>query len=103
MSQTIAAIYESGIFRPLTPLQLEDQTRVELEVRALNRAELSHNDERQQIIAAMANAGLLANSPALSFTNEEIASEEEEEELAQLFAGEIPLSEIIIEERREGW
>jgi hypothetical protein len=45
----------------------------------------------------------LANAPAPSPIPEEPISEEEEEELAQIFAGEKPLSEIIIEERREGW
>jgi len=103
MNQIVTAIYADGVLRPLTPLALEDQTPVELEVRPVNTTEPAQHDERRRIIEAMARAGLLANNPALSLATEEIVSEEEEEELAQLFAGEKPLSEIIIEERQEGW
>jgi len=101
MSQTITAIYANGVLRPLTPLELEDHTELELEVRSVKSAEPSTHEERRRIIEALANAGLLANAPALY--PEEPASEEEEEELAQLFAGAKPLSEIIIEEREERW
>ena len=103
MSQTITAIYADGVLRPLAPLELENQTQVELEVRPIRNMESANYEERKQIIEAMAKAGLLANTPALSFSSDEIISEEEEEELAQMFTGEKPLSEIIIEERQEGW
>ena len=103
MNQTITAIYANGVLRPLTPLELEDQSQVELEVRSVKSAESTPAEERQRIIEALAQAGLLANAPAPYPIPEEPISEEEEEELAQIFAGEKPLSEIIIEERREGW
>lgn len=103
MNQTITAIYANGVLHPLTPLELEDQTQVELEVRSVKSAKSEPHDERRQIIEALAQAGLLANTPALYPYPEEPVSEQEEEELAQLFAGEKPLSEIIIEEREEGW
>lgn len=102
MGQTIIAIYDNGVLRPLTSLDLEDQTPVELEVRVAKRVKISPDDDRRQIIEAMTNAGLLANTPLLSLASADIAPEEEEE-LAQLFAGEKSLSEIIIDERREGW
>ncbi len=103
MSQTITAVYANGVLRPVMPLELENYTQVELEVRTINTAQAANYEERKQIIEALAKAGLLANTPALSFDLESIVSEAEEEELAQLFAGEKPLSEIIIEERQEGW
>jgi predicted DNA-binding antitoxin AbrB/MazE fold protein len=103
MNQTITAIYANGVLRPLTPLELEDQAQVELEVRSVKSAETAPAEERRRIIEALAQAGLLANAPALYPISEEPVSEEEEEELAQIFAGEKPLSEIIIEERQEGW
>jgi hypothetical protein len=84
-------------------LELEDQSQVELEVRSVKSAESTPAEERQRIIESLARAGLLANAPAPYPIPEEPISEEEEEELAQIFAGEKPLSEIIIEERREGW
>lgn len=103
MNQTITAIYADGVLRPLTPLELEDQTQVELEVRPVKSVESAQSDERRRIIEALAKAGLLANTPALFPYPEEPISEQEQEELAQLFAGEKPLSEIIIEEREERW
>jgi len=103
MNQKITASYSDGALRPLTPLELEDQAQVELEVRSVKSAESRPADERRQIIEALAKAGLLANDPALYPIPEEPVSEEEEEELARFFAGEKPLSEIIIEERQEGW
>ena len=103
MNQTITAIYADGVLRPLTPLELEDQTQVELEVRSVANAKSATDDERRRIIEALAHAGLLANAPALYPIPEGPVSEEEEEELARIFAGEKPLSEIIIEERQEGW
>jgi predicted DNA-binding antitoxin AbrB/MazE fold protein len=103
MSQTITAVYADGVLRPVLPLELENYTQVELEVRPIKNTESANYEERKRIIEAMAKAGLLANTPAISFNVEEIISEEEEEELAQIFAGEKPLSEIIIEERQEGW
>ena len=103
MSQTITAVYADGVLRPVVPLELENYTQVELEVRAIKNTPSANFEERKRIIEAMAKAGLLANTPAISFDAEEIISEEEEEELAQIFAGEKPLSEIIIEERQEGW
>ncbi|MEP7339802.1 MAG: antitoxin family protein [Acidobacteriota bacterium] len=103
MSQTITAVYADGVLRPVLPLELENYTQVELEVRPIKNTESANYEERKRIIEAMAKAGLLANTPSISFNVEEIISEEEEEELAQIFAGEKPLSEIIIEERQEGW
>lgn len=102
MSQTITAIYADGVLRPLVPLALPDQTQVELVVKPAPDL-AACNDERKQIIEALARAGLLANSPSLFPFPDEPISEEEQEELAQVFAGEKPLSEIIIEERQEGW
>ena len=102
MSQTITAIYSDGVLRPLVPLALPDKTKVELVVQPAPDL-TALNEERRRIIEAMAQAGLLANSPSLFPFPDDPISEEEQEELAQVFAGEKPLSEIIIEERAEGW
>jgi predicted DNA-binding antitoxin AbrB/MazE fold protein len=103
MSQTITAVYADGVLRPVVPLELENYTQVELEVREIKNTPSTNFEERKRIIEAMERAGLLANTPAIPFDAKEIVSEEEEGELAQIFAGEKPLSEIIIEERQEGW
>lgn len=102
MSQIVSAIYADGVLRPTTPLNLPELTKVEVEVR--QPPELAAcNDERKQVIEALTKAGLLANKPSLFPFPDDPISEEEQEELAMIFAGEKPLSEIIIEERREGW
>ena len=102
MSQTITAIYADGVLRPLVPLELPEQTQVELEVRPAS-SEAACNHERKQFIEALAQAGLLANEPSLFPFPDEPLSEEEQNDLARIFAGEKPLSQIIIEERQEGW
>ncbi len=103
MSQTITAIYANGVLRPLTPLELPEQTPVEIEVRAVTKVTDEGGEERRRIIEALASAGLLANKPADFPLPESPLSEAEEEELAEIFADEKPLSEIIIEERQEGY
>lgn len=102
MSQTITAIYADGVLRPLAPLALPEQTQVELVLRPASEL-TACNEERRQFIEALALAGLLANTPALFPFPDEPLSEEEQEELGRVLAGEKPLSEIIIEERQEGW
>ena len=41
MSSTVHAIYENGVFRPVEPVTLPDNTRVELEVRLSEERETS--------------------------------------------------------------
>ena len=38
MDQTITAIYENGVLRPLTPLALPEHTEVEISIRPLPSA-----------------------------------------------------------------
>lgn len=102
MSQTITAVYADGVLRPLSPLNLPEETQVELEMRPVASV-AAHNQERKQFIEALAQAGLLANEPSLFPFPEEPLSDEEQQDLARLFAGEKPLSQIIIEERQKGW
>lgn len=102
MSQIVTAIYADGVLRPVVPLELPEQAQVEVEVRPASEAAV-RNDERKQFIEALAQAGLLANDPALFPIPDEPLSEAEQEALGRIFAGEKPLSEIIIEERLAGW
>ncbi len=104
MSQTITAIYADGVLRPLTPLKLPEQTEVVIEVRGIKRPDLDPSDERVRVYYAMVAAGSLANWDTWSTTSAEPPiSDEEQEKLGLLFAEGKPLSEIIIEERQEGW
>lgn len=99
MSQVITAVYSQGVLRPRVPLVLLEEQEVEIEIRPARAAVA----ERRQLIAELSAAGLLANQPADFPLPPAPISEAEELELAELFAGEPPLSELIIEERQQGW
>jgi predicted DNA-binding antitoxin AbrB/MazE fold protein len=100
MSSTILAIYENGVLRPLTPLDLPEQTQVQIEVQQVDLPE-NLQEQRRKIHETLLAAGLskpktFAEAEALAIPAEE---DEEDEELANLFSQGKPLSEIIIEER----
>lgn len=60
MTQTITAVYENGILRPLTPLALPEHSQVEIEVRTIAEEFASARRERARL--ALAAAGLLVTS-----------------------------------------
>ncbi len=99
MSQTITAIYEDGILRPLTPLELPDRTEVRLTVEAAPELlDADVHTQRRQVDMALMAAGLMAPrapaDPALHpLTDEERAA------LSRRIPAGRPLSEIILEER----
>ena len=43
MTTTIDAVYESGVFRPLVPMELPDGEQVKLTVNSFNPAEMERN------------------------------------------------------------
>jgi len=101
MSQTISAIYADGVLRPLTPLELPEQTEVELEVRPALKPATSVLAERIRIHQILVEAGLVVNHQTWQALPEDPISEPEQEELDMAFGNGKPLSEIIIEEREE--
>ncbi|MGH9937463.1 MAG: antitoxin family protein [Blastocatellia bacterium] len=101
MSQIVTAIYADGVLRPLAPLELPEQTKVEIEIRPVPSPENPAFAERIRAHQILVAAGLVVNHQTWQVMPEDPVSEEEQEELDQAFAGEKPLSEIIIEEREE--
>ena len=99
MAETITAIYEQGVLRPLTPLDLPEHSQVEIEVRPITRA-LDVDARREQAWAALEAAGILA--PITPPTRSPM-TDAERRKLAERVAasGGTPLSQIIIEEREE--
>jgi predicted DNA-binding antitoxin AbrB/MazE fold protein len=98
MSQTITAIYENGALWPIAPLDLPEQSQVEIEVKQITAPEAEGLDERSRIHQALVAAGLALEHPV----NPQPAaplSAEERERIGRVFAIGKPLSEIIIEER----
>jgi predicted DNA-binding antitoxin AbrB/MazE fold protein len=101
MSQTITAVYENGVLRPLTPLALPEHARVELAVRPVEEL-TDAATQREQVRRALADAGVLAY-PERAPNAPEPLSSHERKALAQVLAdaGVPPLSTSILEEREE--
>ena len=96
MDETITAIYEQGVLRPLTPLELPEHARVEITIRTPEGAA----EQRRKVEQALRIASPLTASPPRT-PQTPVFSEEARAALAQRIgaAGGMSLSEIIIEER----
>jgi len=95
MTQTITAVYEKGVLRPLQPLHLREGQAVRIRI----LPELSSTDDAA--IRSLVEAGLLTPPPGRS--DVEPLSEQAQRELADRL-GRAPgksLSQIIIEDRGE--
>jgi predicted DNA-binding antitoxin AbrB/MazE fold protein len=102
MIQKIVAIYENGVLRllrPLSPLELDEHSQVEIAVHPVKGTESSeaHRDLVRNILVA---AGLASDVPD-STTNLPAISDARREELAILFSRDGPLSELIRKERED--
>jgi predicted DNA-binding antitoxin AbrB/MazE fold protein len=98
MAQRITAIYEGGILRPLSPLELPEHSQVEIDIHQVSSA-TDRPSHRGQVNQAMVKAGLSlpcidTNAPAATQL-----SPEQREELARLFSVGGPISELISEDR----
>ncbi len=107
MSRIITAIYADGVLRPLIPLELPEQTEVEIEVKAISKTNgeslstISAMGERTRIHRILVESGVVPDTGLWQVEPVMPISPEEEEELGRAFAIGKPLSEIIIEDREE--
>jgi predicted DNA-binding antitoxin AbrB/MazE fold protein len=103
MTETILAIYEEGVLRPLEPLHLKEQQRVYIQVVPEERDESPPEEDRlEALIQRLIREGRIVPRPPGPIPPDPV-SEEERLRLADLL-GKVPgkpLSEIIIEERGE--
>ncbi len=99
MMTTITAVYEHGVLRPLTPLDLPEHSQVEVDVRTISSPP-DANARRELVRAALAAAGILA--PVAPVVRASL-SEAERAALAERLASPevLPLSQMIIEDREE--
>jgi len=99
MAETVTAVYEDGILRPLSPLHLPEHSQVEIEVRLIHSAPDTHA-RREQVRAALDAASILAPVTPSAMSP---LSEDERAALAEqlVVPGATPLSEIISEDREE--
>ena len=97
MTETVTAVYENGMLRPLRPLKLREHQTVQLQIMPEGPIE----GEDEAAVRILVEAGLLTPPPRRSEV--EPISEQERRELADRLgrAPGKPLSEIIIEDRGE--
>lgn len=91
----IPATYEDGVLKPITPLDLDDKTQVLVQVLPQSVT------ERKQIRAAFRAAGLSSPPVAPESVEAKKLSPERRAELARRAAVGRPLSEIVIENRKD--
>jgi predicted DNA-binding antitoxin AbrB/MazE fold protein len=91
MSETITAIYEDGVLRPLRPLRLPEKTRVQLRI-----VTQTTESEDGRIIQALLSTGRVKHLPAALVTDAEVSTDRQPPPV-------LPgpsLSEIIIAQRQ---
>lgn len=98
MGQRITAIYEDGVLRPLSPLELPEHSQVEIDIHQLSSA-TDRPAHRDQVNQALVKAGLSLPSIDTTARAATQLSPERREELAQLFSVGGPVSELISEDR----
>ena len=99
MPETVTAVYEHGVLRPLTPLHLPEHSQVEIEVRLIPGTRDAHA-RRDQVRAALDAAGILA--PGTRSTKAPLTEGERAVLAEQLVVpGATPLSQMIMEDREE--
>ncbi len=103
MRITATAIYENGTLRLLTPVDLPQQARVQVEIRPSKESVAAESLETtpEQIARALAllsEAGLIVEQKEQQRQPQHV-SEERRQELAQLYSQGDPLSEVIIRDR----
>jgi predicted DNA-binding antitoxin AbrB/MazE fold protein len=99
MTETITAVYEKGVLRPLQPLNLREQQRVRIQVMPEETVE----DEREITIRILVEAGLLRPRPRPSTIPPDPIPAKERQALADR-SGQVPgqtASEMVIEDRGE--
>jgi predicted DNA-binding antitoxin AbrB/MazE fold protein len=96
MSGNIAVVYEKGVLRPLTPLNLPERTRLEIRI---VRTTKDTETEAEQAYLVLVQAGLIRPSATIAMAP---ISDSERRRAADAYGRVGPLSDAIIAERNEG-
>src|SRR5690242_1111935 len=83
METTITAVYENGVFRPLTPLALPEHAEVEISIRTQTPDVDDAEAHRRRVHNVLTAAGLRLPTAAGADMLEGLLSEEERQRLAQ--------------------
>ena len=95
MLQSVTAIYQNGMLRPLGRVKLKESQTVRV-----NIIQLETQDEKEKVLQALSESGMVTLSNETSTIDP--VSEERRKELASIFSIGKPISELIIEERSTG-
>ncbi len=93
--QTVTAIYQNGVLRPLVSLDLPENSEVELNLKVIE----SKTNRREAIEELLIKNGLSLQKK--STEPKQILSADERERLAKIFSTPQPLGEFISEDREE--
>jgi predicted DNA-binding antitoxin AbrB/MazE fold protein len=92
MNETVTAVYEHGVLRPLMPLHMLERTRVQICI-------LTEPKDRQRVRQVLLDAGIIRSRQAEEPV--EPVSEAQIESAARALAAAGPLSERVLAERGE--
>lgn len=99
MPDTITATYKNGVFHPLAPIDLPDNKNVRIVI-----LPEKHDDESADMVRMMTRAGLIrpSRSPSLPKPRDPVSDKKRAEIAKKLGTAKgKPLSEIILEERKQ--
>ena len=93
MNETVTAVYEHGVLRPLMPLHMPERTHVQICILA------EPAEDRQRVRQVLLDASIIRSRQ----TEEpvELVSEAQIESAARALAAAGPLSELVLAERGE--
>ena len=98
MGYRVIAIYENGVLRPLSPLELPEHSQVEIDIYQVASV-AAHSVHRDQVNQALVKASLSLPSIDKTARSSTRLSPERREELAGLFSVGGPISKLIGEDR----
>lgn len=101
MTDTILVVYEHGVLRPLLPLPLPENTRMQVRIVHPRIRTIHAPVARQRVYEALVDAGLIR--PPLDGDLSEPVSEQELVEAAEVLGTAGPISEVIMAERAESY
>ena len=93
--QTVNAIYQNGLLRPLTELDLPENSEVELDVKVIE----PERDPRKAIEDLLIREGL--SLPRRPISPKQKLAPEERKRLSKLFSSPRPIGDLISEDREE--
>lgn len=101
MSDTITVIYEQGVLRPLLPLSLPENARIQVRIVRPQAHTTKALVEKQRVYDALMSAGLIERHSSADSGNS--ISEQELAEAARVLGMAGPISDVIMAERAESY